>query len=556
MKDKKNTHPPTTVLLDMHAILHRAFHALPDFTGPHGEPTGALYGLSTFLFKVAEDLAPDHIIATYDLPEPTHRHEAFGAYKAQREKTDSALVAQLVASRDILHAFGIPFLEAKGFEADDILGTLTHAPSLAEHHLVIASGDMDTLQLVSGDRVVVYTLKRGVNETMLYNEHAVCERYGFPPRLVPDYKGLRGDPSDNIPGVQGIGEKTATTLITSFGDLDTLYKKLKEHPEQFEKAGITKRIMGLLLEQEDEARFGKELATIRLDAPVSVPSLSRVWREGIDPHALRETFLRFGFKSLVGRVAHLVGEETRGEVQKEEVREMVDTKTEQELSLALWLLDSDTLHPKYDEVCAYTKTRDPKRAREVLLGALEKEDLMRVYRDIELPLIPVVSRMEERGILFDRAYLAELSLRYHKEADTLAQKIYTLAGETFNINSPRQLGDILFKKLDIGGGKKTKRTATGQTSTRESELVKYESEHPIVHEVLEYREVQKLLSTYIDTFPFLLDAGDRLHAQFVQAGTTTGRMSSQNPNMQNISSSHGGTVSYRPRREVLFVAPS
>lgn len=198
----------TLVLLDAHAILHRAYHALPDFSSPTGEPTGALYGVTTMLLKIIEDFKPQYMVACFDLPEPTYRHEAYEAYKSGRKKTDESLIQQIIRSRDIFHAFGIPIIEKAGFEADDILGTIAHLTTDEKNlKVIIASGDMDTLQCVDKKRVQVFTLKKGIKDTIIYDEQTVKERYGFGPKLVPDYKGLRGDPSDNIPGIAGIGEK-------------------------------------------------------------------------------------------------------------------------------------------------------------------------------------------------------------------------------------------------------------------------------------------------------------------------------------------------------------
>jgi DNA polymerase-1 len=204
---KKNS--PTLVLLDAHAILHRAYHALPDFTSPTSEPTGALYGVTTMLLRIIEEFKPDYLVACYDLPEPTYRHEAYDAYKAGRAKTDESLIQQINRSREIFKVFGIPILEKPGFEADDILGTVAHLTAdNKDLQVVIASGDMDTLQCVDKKRVKVFTLKKGIKDTIIYDEEAVKNRFGFGPKLVPDYKGLRGDPSDNIPGIAGIGEKS------------------------------------------------------------------------------------------------------------------------------------------------------------------------------------------------------------------------------------------------------------------------------------------------------------------------------------------------------------
>lgn len=533
------------VLLDTHAIIHRAYHALPDFTSPKGEPTGALYGLVAFLLKVVQELKPDHIVAAFDLPQPTHRHEAFADYKATREKAEEALIAQLQRSRDLLDALGVPRLEAPGYEADDILGTLAAQLSKKNNiETIIASGDMDTLQLVSGDRVRVYTLKKGLNDTIIYDEDAVKARYGFGPDLVADYKGLRGDPSDNIPGIRGVGEKTATQLITTFGSIDDLYTTLKKHPEKFEAAGITARVATLVREGEDEARFSKELATIRRDAPVTLPSLATPWKDGVDLTRALGMFSELGFRTLAARLKTVLGAD--GDVHGESAETEQHTPDALELgkaAIALWLLRSDITNPSLDDMLEYTGTQTFDAARTKIFKELHDAKLTRVYEDIELPLIPVVANMEARGILLDVPYLHTLSKRYHTDLDVIAKRIYEAAGGTFNINSPRQLGDVLFEKLGIGDGK-GKKTATGQRSTREDELKKFADKHPIVADILEYRELQKLLSTYIDNLPTMVGTDGRLHAHFSQTGTTTGRMSSQSPNMQNIpiKSSRGAAI--------------
>ena len=531
----KSTKKKRLVLLDTHAILHRAYHALPDFTAPNGEPTGALYGLTAFLIKIIDDLNPDYIIAAYDLPEPTLRHEVFSSYKATRKKIDDALIAQLISSRSILEAFSVPSLEAPGYEADDILGTLVEKLKNKEDlEILVASGDMDTLQLVEGDTVRVYTLKKGINDTIVYNESAVRERYGFGPSLIADYKGLRGDPSDNIPGIRGIGEKTATTLLTTFGGIDGIYLALRKHPEKFKEAGISPRIVALLTEGEDDARFSKELATIRRDAPIKTPLLRKTWKETIDIRKTLELFKKLGFRTLSSRLEAKFGEVARKETQ-ESVHdgEVLSERERLETAIALWLVRSDITSPTEDDVLEYTGAPTLAVARADLFKELHKEQLMEVYEKIEIPLIPVIRKMEERGILLNISYLHELSKTYHTELNMLAKQIYVKAGSEFNINSPKQLGEILFDTLGIGAGK-GKKTPTGQRSTREDELKKYVEKEPIVADILEYRELQKLLSTYIDNLPTMVDAHGRLHAHFSQAGSTTGRMSSQSPNIQNI----------------------
>lgn len=524
------------VLLDTHAILHRAYHALPDFASSGGEPTGALYGLVAMLIKIITELKPYDIVACFDLPKPTLRHEVYEAYKAGRAKTDDDLVAQIERARDVLSALSIPIYEHEGFEADDILGTIVEKlKKTKDVEIVIASGDMDTLQLVSGARVQVYTLRKGMHDTILYGEKAVQERFGFGPTLLPDYKGLRGDPSDNIIGVKGIGEKTATALITTFGGIKEMYATLKKKPELFEKAGITPRIQKLLLENEDEAEFSQMLATIRRDAPIDFIFAKKSWRERVSHEKVKVLFSELGFRTLATRFAgmfpELSAEEKGASIKKDKSAE--DPQLMDESAILLWLLDSDTTNPSPEDVFEYTHTDSLKDAHEKLLKKVAQEKLLSLFEDIERPLIPVLRTMEARGILLDTKYLGELTKTYRAELLRQEKKIYEYAGTTFNINSPRQLGDVLFSALGLKP-KNQKKTAGGQLSTRESELVKLKDAHPIIAEILEYRELQKLLSTYLEPLPSLADKHYRLHTHFIQTGSTTGRMASQNPNLQNI----------------------
>jgi DNA polymerase-1 len=287
------------VLLDSHAILHRAFHALPSFTSPKGEPTGALYGFTAFLLKTIRELKPDFFAACYDLPEPTFRHIAYEQYKAKRPKMDDELAKQINHSRDILESFDIPIYDSPGFEADDILGTIVEKikNQKSKVKIIIASGDLDTLQLVKGEEVVVYTLSRGIQEAIIYDEKKVFERYGFGPELIVDFKALKGDPSDNIIGVKGIGEKTAGDLIKNFGSIENLYKNLKE-----KNINIKERIKKLLEENQEEAFFSKTLAEIRRDAPIKFSLEECRWQENFNPEEVKKLFLELGFKSLIERL--------------------------------------------------------------------------------------------------------------------------------------------------------------------------------------------------------------------------------------------------------------
>jgi len=531
---KKQTQKKTLILLDAHAILHRAYHALPGFTSSTGEPTGASYGISTMIMKIIKDLKPDYIVGCFDLPQPTFRHEAYDAYKMGRAKAEDDLVHQIKRARDIFAALAIPAYELPGFEADDLLATIVEKmKDEKDLRIIIASGDMDTLQLVDDDRVLVYTLKKGINDTILYNEKAVKERFGFKPNLLPDYKGLRGDPSDNIIGIAGIGEKTATTLITTFGSVENIYKKLKKDPEAFRTAGLTPRIIKLLEDGEEEALFSKTLATVRRDAPMEFSLPPKTWVETFVPAHAEKIFAELEFRSLRDRLHELIGIERPVASVQETPVEVVDPLSFKHAQIALWLLNSDLTTPSLEDMLHYTKKKTFAEAFAALEAEIGKQGLGAVYRDIELPLIPIIEGAQAYGILVDTDHLKKLSTKYHKTLDEITARIYEHAGGEFNMNSPKQLGEILFDKLGltVNGLKKTE---GGARSTRESELVKLRDAHPIIADILLYRELQKLLSTYIDNLPHLMGEDGRLHTTLNQAGTTTGRMSSTNPNLQNI----------------------
>jgi DNA polymerase I len=551
---KNNTSENTLVLLDAHAILHRAYHALPDFASPNGEPTGALYGVVTMLLGIIEEFKPTYIAACYDLPAPTYRHEAFAAYKGTRSKTDEALVIQIKRSYEIFAAFGIPVFEVPGFEADDMLGTIAHQmKDDPRTKVVIASGDMDTLQCVDKKRVQVYTLKKGIKDTIIYDEAAVKERFGFGPQLVPDYKGLRGDTSDNIPGIKGIGEKTATELITHFGTLEQIFAKLKQKPAAFVAAGIKPRMIELLEAGEEEALFSKMLATIRTDAPIDFVLAETAWRTSADVQNIHTLFSEFGFRSLGNRINQLFGEAAGVVVAPAAIT--YDPQLVAETRLLLWLLQSERTNASVTDIIdygrAYLGTTDLVAIRLRLEELLRAEGTWAVFEKIEAPLVPVLDHMHENGILLDVSYLANLSTTMHHELTALETAIYAAAGETFNINSPKQLGVILFDVLGLKP-KQQKKTAGGQRSTKESELEKLRDDHPIIPLIMRHRELQKLLSTYIDSLPTFVAADGRVHTTFIQTGAATGRMASQNPGLQNIPIR---TEESRAIRQAFIAAP-
>ncbi|OGC86428.1 hypothetical protein A3D70_02330 [Candidatus Adlerbacteria bacterium RIFCSPHIGHO2_02_FULL_54_18] len=527
------------VILDTHAILHRAYHALPDFSSSKGEPTGALYGLISMLLRIITDLGPDYIAAAFDLPGPTFRDVAYEQYKGTRQKTDDALIHQIKRSRDVLKAFGVPLYDAEGFEADDVVGTIVEqVKNKKEVETIIASGDMDTLQLVDGERVKVFTLKKGLSETVLYDEKAVVGRFGFGPRSLPEYKGLRGDPSDNIPGVKGVGEKTAELLIGEYGTIDKMYAVLKKNPERLAALGVKEGMIVKLREQEEEAQFSKMLAEIRRDVPVDFVLPKRTWRESANAAEILGMLNEFEFRSLTGRVKQILdGGKSNAPLESPLHPSFISVPTDvlpeeiQQVALAVWLLDSNLTEPMLEDIYRVGKSQDFDEAKKNILREIKERALSFVYEKIELPLTPVLRRMEKRGVRIDKEFFKKLSKDYHKNMEAIAARIYSHAGVEFNIGSPKQLGGVLFDTLGLVAKKKT---AGGARSTKESELIKLREAHPIVDEVLAYREVQKLLSTYIDTIPALVAEDGRLHTTYIQTGTTTGRVASQNPNLQNI----------------------
>lgn len=550
------------VLLDAHALLHRAYHALPEFANSKGVPTGGLYGYLSMIFKIIGEFKPDYIVACYDLPQKTFRHEAYDAYKGHRSKTDDALVDQIKASRLLCETFNIPIYDLPGFEADDMLGTIVEQTKNDKKlEVMIATGDMDSLQLVSGNKVRVFTLKKGLNDTIVYNEDAVNERFGFGPELLPDYKGLRGDPSDNIIGVPGIGEKTATELILKCGTIESLYELLHKDRDAVVALGIKERIVNLLIEHEESALFSKTLATIRRDAPITFMLPEQTWREGFNVVQAESLLREYEFKSLITRLQTLLktgpaentaNQNAGGKTNKkkgessdaENLDELESTKPEkvlevlpEEIALAFWLLNSDRTEITTEDVLHETKAENLTDATKQVESLIHENGLDFMYHSVELPLIPILKKMQEHGVLVDKKYLESLSQEFHTEITKYEEKIYTHVGHTFNINSPKQLGEILFGEMQIQNlikGFKVKKTASGTFSTKESDLEKLVAVHPIIADIFEYRELQKLLSTYIDNIPTMLDDASRLHPRLLQAGTTTGRFSSQNPNIQNI----------------------
>ncbi len=364
------------------------------------------------------------------------------------------------------------------------------------------------------------------------------ERYGFGPEHVVDYKALRGDPSDNIPGIKGVGEKTAEELISIFGSIEDMYRAIHADKHALSDSGIKPRMADIITAGEASATLSKDLATIRPDAPIDFVVPEHVWRMSTHVDTIAALCDELEFRAIKDRVRAIAFREAgKGEAPAAAPsidHGDVDPLALKEAALAVWLLHSDTTNPTIEDVLRDGHAEDFATARTNLLAALKETGrLAEVYEHIERPLIPILERMCETGVYIDVPSLASLAKEYNKELGDLAGKIVAHAGHDFNINSPKQLAVVLYDELKIVP-EKQKKTATGARTTREEELAKLSDQHPIIAEVLAFRELQKLLSTYIEKMPALVAQDGRLHAEFLQAGTTTGRMASQDPNLQNI----------------------
>ena len=462
------------IIIDANSLIHRAFHALPPMNTSKGEMVNAVYGFLLMFFKAAKEFEPDYIAACFDLPGPTERHKKFKEYKAKRVKAPDELYAQIPLVKKALKAFGVPCYEKQGFEADDIIGTIAKVAPLRQAHppleTIILSGDRDTLGLVN-EHTRVYTARKGLKDTVLYDEAAVGKRLdGLKPEQVADYKGLRGDPSDNIPGVTGIGEKTATQLLGEFGSLESVYASLDS---------IKPRTAELLKKYKEQAFLSRDLATINKEVPIEFKLNDLAW-SGLHTKKVEDMLRDFGFRTLLRDTQ---GIEEEGDERLERLHEDG--------------VLSDTLY------------------------------------ELEKSFAPVLRTMEETGIQINKKYFAQLEKELAKELGILQEKIYKLAGKDFNIKSPQQLSEILFDVLELSP-KSLKKTPGGAISTASQELEKLQGEHAIIPVVLSYRELQKVYTTYVKPLPKLADAKGRLHTHFDQFGAATGRISSSNPNLQNI----------------------
>jgi len=484
------------IIIDSNAIFHRAYHALPRFTTKSGELVNAVYGFGSILLKVLKDFKPDYMVAAFDVEGPTFRDEKYDKYKATRTKAPDELYAQIPRIKEVLQSFNVPIYEKSRFEADDILGTVADKLKDKEDiELVIVSGDLDTLQLVS-PKVKVYTMRKGIKDTILYDEKEVRNRFELNPEYLVDYKGLRGDASDNIPGVPGIGEKTAIQLLKKFKTIENLYKELeKNKPGEID--GISENMHKKLLDNKEQAILSKELATILPNVDIDFKLQDAKWG-GFDVHDAQKLFKSLNFNALTTRLG-----EIRGFENLEEAKPQKGVSKRKQVLL--------------EEI------EDAQEA-----GILSEK----IYK-LEKDLVDVIVKMEERGIGIDKSALSMLEKDLGGKLEKIEKQIYKLAGQEFNINSPGQLSEILFNVLGISTSR-VKKTAGGKLSTAASELEKLNKEHKIIDLILQQRELQKLISTYLKPLGQLADEDSRLHTTFKPLGTSTGRMSSKNPNLQNV----------------------
>jgi DNA polymerase-1 len=548
------TYKDKVVLVDAHALIHRAYHAMPNLTSKSGVPSGALFGLTNMLLQVINEVEPRAIVACYDLPKATFRHTAFDGYKQNRKGADEALAVQIEKSREVFAAFGIDIIAKEGYEADDCIGTLSrvlkeenkpHPTSPLKKggatQIIIVSGDMDTMQMVEGDECVVWTLKKDTGSGFHFTTEEVFKKYGIYPKQIPDYKGLAGDSSDNIPGIKGIGDKTACQILSVEESLEKVYDAIKSGKDK-DYFQITERMFNLLKEGEDEAMFSKALATINDEVPIKFTGF-KDYNFADHTEALKNLCDEYNFVSIKRKLeakekvadgfADFEKTTPNPSFNKEGSGQADWSEEEiQKAKIMLWLLKSEETDAELDRIVYLTKKSVPTECLEYLEAELKKENLWNLYLEIELPLIKILNRMREVGIMVDRARLQKMLSRYTQDVESLTKEIYQLAGQEFNLNSPKQLGKVLYE--DLGLGEKIKKTKGGQLSTRADVLEKIKDSHPIIEKILSYREREKMVNTYLEPLLVHSQFDDRIHSTLVQTGAATGRFSSTNPNMQNI----------------------
>ena len=613
------------LILDSNSILNRAFYGVRYLSAKDGTPTNAIYGFLNILLKLIKEQEPDYICAAFDVKAPTFRHKQYEGYKAQRKPMPEGLAAQMPLAKDVLRAMGVTILEKEGYEADDIIGTVARLCEESEISCFIATGDKDDLQLASDKTKVILTVtKSGYNETIIYDDKAVKEKYHVTPTEFIDVKALMGDPSDNIPGVKGVGEKTAMSLIEKHHSIEYIY-------ENIDGIGLKGAMLQKMKDGREMAFMSKELATINRNTPIEFNAEECVF-DGFENNCeLYEILKRLELNSIIKKLdlsggdnvkenedifkdfSYQVGDKNMISGDKvtvvldfdgdnissaavgagnnavvlneqDDIKELleddsiakvmfdvkeaivklngrIDIKNiSDDTAIAAYLVDPakneytiEKLASEYfgtviekPEVKQLSLLDDVETDRSeylakcaVALGVLnerigdkiKENGQEKLYHEVELPLVTVLAHLEINGFLVDDNQLKEFADKLGEKIDALTNEIYMLAGEEFNINSPKQLGVILFEKLEL---KPVKKTKTGY-ATNADVLEKLRDKHPIVNFIMEYRQLAKLKSTYCDGLTAVVNPNThRIHSVFTQTVTVTGRLSSTEPNLQNI----------------------
>ena len=613
------------LILDSNSILNRAFYGVRYLSAKDGTPTNAIYGFLNILLKLIKEQEPDYICAAFDVKAPTFRHKQYEGYKAQRKPMPEGLAAQMPLAKDVLRAMGVTILEKEGYEADDIIGTVARLCEESEISCFIATGDKDDLQLASDKTKVILTVtKSGYNETIIYDDKAVKEKYHVTPTEFIDVKALMGDPSDNIPGVKGVGEKTAMSLIEKHHSIEYIY-------ENIDDIGLKGAMLQKMKDGREMAFMSKELATINRNTPIEFNAEECVFDGFENNGELYEILKRLELNSIIKKLdlsggdnvkenedifkdfSYQVGDKNMISGDKvtvvldfdgdnissaavgvgnnavvlneqDDIKELleddsiakvmfdvkeaivklngrIDIKNiSDDTAIAAYLVDPakneytiEKLTSEYfgtviekPEVKQLSLLDDVETDRSeylakcaVALGVLnecigdkiKENGQEKLYQEVELPLVTVLAHLEINGFLVDDNQLKEFADKLGEKIDALTNEIYMLAGEEFNINSPKQLGVILFEKLEL---KPVKKTKTGY-ATNADVLEKLRDKHPIVNFIMEYRQLAKLKSTYCDGLRAVVNPNThRIHSVFTQTVTVTGRLSSTEPNLQNI----------------------
>ena len=529
----------TLLLIDAYAMIYRAYYAFirAPRMNSRGENTSAIFGFIVTFEDLLKRLKPSHIAVAFDPAGPTFRHEAFEQYKAQRQETPEDIRWAVPRIKQILQAMNVPVLEVPGYEADDLIGTLAHKAEKEGFEVYMATPDKDYGQLVS-EHIFMYRPRHTGGFEKL-GPQEVCEKYGLQNQLqVIDLLGLMGDSSDNIPGCKGVGEKTAVQLLQQFGSIDNLLANTDQL-----KGALQRKVQ----EQVEEIRFSRFLATIKTDVPVVFDAQSLVYQER-NWDELAPIYRELEFNSLLKQAPNKSEEKTQNSKLKTQ-----NSKRKQEATLDLFAAinpDTTPLPLRNDTEGLLNDTSDSVEGRLVsyLLNpevafnpnqpinwdALKADSsLWNLYQEVELPLSSILREMEQVGVRIDVSMLKQAEIQLNEELQTLEQQIYTSASITFNINSPKQVGEVLFDQLQLDA--KAKKSKNGQYSTSEEVLLALKPKHPVVGMILAYRELKKLISTYISALPTYInpDTG-KIHTTYNQTVTATGRLSSSNPNLQNL----------------------